>query len=93
MPASDHELALSSDGRLPAVALERTIQIYDLSAEPNSVIVNEHISSTAGLCICDVDFEQNNHVLWVRLSGKGAVLYLGTPQLNGKNVENASIEH
>ena len=55
--------------------------------------VNEHISSTAGLCICDVDFEQNNHVLGVRLSGKGAVLCLGTPQLNGKNVGNASIEH
>lgn len=79
-PSSYHELALSSDGNLLAIAQERTIQIYDLSAEPDSFTVNEYIPSAAGHYICGVDFEQNDHVLRVRLSGKGAVLYLGTPR-------------
>ncbi|KAI7193993.1 hypothetical protein KC352_g21131, partial [Hortaea werneckii] len=78
-PSSYHELALSSDGNLLAIAQERTIQIYDLSAEPDSFTVNEYIPSAAGHYICGLDFEQNDHVLRVRLSGKGAVLYLGTP--------------
>ncbi|KAI6870697.1 hypothetical protein KC343_g2472 [Hortaea werneckii] len=81
-PSSYHELALSSDGNLLAIAQERTIQIYDLSAEPDSFTVNEYIPSAAGHYICGLDFEQNDHVLRVRLSGKGAVLYLGTPPLN-----------
>ncbi|GAB1739072.1 hypothetical protein NU219Hw_g3833t1 [Hortaea werneckii] len=78
-PSSYHELALSSDGNLLAIAQERTIQIYDLSAEPDSFTVNEYIPSAAGHYICGLDFEQDDHVLRVRLSGKGAVLYLGTP--------------
>ncbi|KAI7221788.1 hypothetical protein KC333_g1555 [Hortaea werneckii] len=78
-PSSYHELALSSDGNLLAIAQERTIQIYDLSAEPDSFTVNEYIPSAAGHYICGLDFEQVDHVLRVRLSGKGAVLYLGTP--------------
>ncbi|KAI7342298.1 hypothetical protein KC354_g16450 [Hortaea werneckii] len=77
--SSYHELALSSDGNLLAIAQERTIQIYDLSAEPDSFTVNEYIPSAAGHYTCGLDFEQNDHVLRVRLSGKGAVLYLGTP--------------
>ncbi|KAI6838565.1 hypothetical protein KC340_g3630 [Hortaea werneckii] len=81
-PSSYHELALSSDGNLLAIAQERTIQIYDLSAEPDSFTVNEYIPSAAGHYICGLDFEQNDHVLRVRLSGKGAVLYLGTPPLD-----------
>ncbi|KAK4560550.1 hypothetical protein LTR86_005747 [Recurvomyces mirabilis] len=78
-PTAYHELALSSDGRLLAVAQERTIQIYDLLAEADSFTVNEYISSAAGHYICGLDFEQENSVLRVRLSGKGVVLYLGTP--------------
>lgn len=74
-----YELALSSDGSLLAIAQERTIQIYDLTAEPDSFTVNTYIASAAGHYICGVDFEQNDYVLRVRLSGKGTVLYLGTP--------------
>ncbi|KAK5108607.1 hypothetical protein LTR62_008183 [Meristemomyces frigidus] len=78
-PSSYHELALSNDGRILAVAQERTVQIYDLLAEADSFTVNEYISSAAGHYICGLDFEQEDRVLRVRLSGKGAVLYLGTP--------------
>ncbi|KAI6798303.1 hypothetical protein KC361_g3498 [Hortaea werneckii] len=85
-PSSYHELALSSDGNLLAIAQERTIQIYNLSAEPDSFTVNEYIPSAAGHYICGLDFEQNDHVLRVRLSGKGAVLYLGTPPLHPDSV-------
>lgn len=92
-PTSYHELALSSDGRLLAIAQERTIQIYDLSAEPDSFTVNEYISSAAGHYICGLDFEQNDHTLRVRLSGKGAVLYLGTPPADSKSERKADIEH
>ncbi|KAI7267621.1 hypothetical protein KC335_g7608 [Hortaea werneckii] len=86
-PSSYHELALSSDGNLLAIAQERTIQIYDLSADPDSFTVNEYIPSAAGHYICGLDFEQNDHVLRVRLSGKGAVLYLGTPPSPGSKSE------
>ena len=92
-PSSYHELALSSNGRLLAVAQERTVQIYDLLAEPDSFTVNEYISSAAGHYICGLDFEQNDHVLRVRLSGKGAVLYLGTPSNNVERNEAATMEH
>lgn len=91
-PTSYHELALSSDGSLLAIAQERTIQIYDLFAEPDSFTVNEYISSAAGHYICGLDFEQNDHVLRVRLSGKGLVLYLGTPAQSTSS-DKAAIEH
>jgi hypothetical protein len=79
-PTSYHEMALSASGRLLAIAQERTIQIYDLEAENDSFTVNEYISSAAGHYICGLDFEQNDHVLRVRLSGKGTTLYLGSPR-------------
>lgn len=93
-PTSHHELALSSDGSLLAIAQERTIQIYDLSAEPDSFTVNEYISSAAGHYICGLDFEQDDRVLRVRLSGKGAVLYLGTPPaVDRTGSERLTIDH
>ncbi|KAK4547376.1 hypothetical protein LTR36_001032 [Oleoguttula mirabilis] len=93
-PTSYHELALSSDGSLLAIAQERTIQIYDLSAEPDSFTVNEYVSSAAGHYICGMDFEQDDHVLRVRLSGKGSVLYLGTPPTATRaSSEKATIDH
>lgn len=92
-PNSYHELALSSDGRLLAVAQERTIQVYDLLAEPDSFTVNEYISSATGHYICGLDFEQDDHVLRVRLSGKGAVLYLGTPPSGKSRGDTATIDH
>jgi hypothetical protein len=84
---------LSSDGRLLAVSHERTIQIYDLLAEPDSFTVNEYITSASGHYICGLAFEQNDHVLRVQLSGKGNVLYCGTPPTEGWNGGNADIEH
>ncbi|KAK4634392.1 hypothetical protein CLAFUW4_00675 [Fulvia fulva] len=90
-PNSYNELALSSDGRLLAVAQERTIQIYDLLAEPDSFSINRYASSATGHYICGLDFEQDDHVLRVRLSGKGTVLYLGTPA--ERRGSNATMEH
>ncbi|KXS94468.1 hypothetical protein AC578_4503 [Pseudocercospora eumusae] len=92
-PNSYHELALSSDARLLAVAQERTIQVYDLLAEPDSFTVNNYISSATGHYICGLDFEQDDHVLRVRLSGKGAVLYLGTPPVGKSRGDKATIDH
>lgn len=87
------ELALSSDGTLLAVAQERTIQIYDLRAEPDSFTVNEYVSSATGHYICGLDFEYDDHMLRVRLSGKGAVLYLGTPASQENQGQKATLEH
>jgi len=93
-PNPYHDLVLSSDGNMLAIAQERTIQIYDLSAEPDSFTVNEYITSAAGHYICGLDFEQDDHVLRVRLSGKGSVLYLGTPPSTGSERDvKADIEH
>jgi len=90
---SAYELALSSDGSLLAVAQDRTIQMYDLCAEPDSFTVNEYISSAAGHYICGLAFEQDDHVLRVNLSGKGTVLYLGTPRVESSSGAKAIIEH
>lgn len=93
-PSSSHELALSSNGSLLAVAQERTIQIYDLTAEPDSYTVNEYLPSASGHYIAGLDFEQDDHVLRVRLSGKGTVLYCGTPAgASNKSTERAGIDH
>lgn len=92
-PAVHHELALSSDGSLLAVAQDRTIQIYDLLAPPDSFSVNEYITSAAGHYICGIDFEQDDHMLRVRLSGKGSVLYLGSPPTATSHNAPATIGH
>lgn len=92
-PHTHHELALSSDGTLLAVAQERTIQIYDLLAEPDSFTVNEYVSSATGHYICGLEFEQNDHVLRVRLSGKGTVLYLGSPPKIKSSERKATMDH
>lgn len=78
-PAASYALALSSDGSLLAVAQERTIQIYDLSAGKDAETVSRTIASAAGHYVKALDFEQHDRVLRVQLSGKGVVLYLGTP--------------
>lgn len=92
-PSTYNELALSSDGRMLAVAQERTIQIYDLLADPDSFTVNEYVSSATGHYICGLDFERDDYVLRVRLSGKGAVLYLGTPATSEQQGQKADLEH
>lgn len=92
-PPANHDLALSSNGRLLAIAQERTIQIYDLLADPDSFTVNEYISSASGHYICGLDFEQNDHVLRVQLSGKGTVIYCGTPPEESKSMGSAGLEH
>ncbi|KAF2208860.1 hypothetical protein CERZMDRAFT_118692 [Cercospora zeae-maydis SCOH1-5] len=88
-----NELALSSNGSLLAVAQERTIQIYDLAADPDSFTVNEYVASATGHYICGIDFEQNDHLLRVRLSGKGTVVYLGTPAPAAHQERAADLEH
>lgn len=92
-PNAYNELALSSDGSMLAISQERTIQIYDLLADPDSFTVNEYISSASGHYICGLDFEQNDHVLRVRLSSKGTVLYLGTPPSLEEQDMTATVEH
>jgi len=92
-PPASHDLALSSDGRLLAIAQERTIQIYDLLSDPDSFSVNEYIGSASGHYICGLAFEQNDHVLRVQLSGKGNVLYCGTPPADEKSKKCADLEH
>lgn len=79
-PTSVHELALSSDGKILAIALERTLQIYDLTSGEDSWPVSSYISSAAGHYIAGIQFEQNDSLLRVQLSNKGTVLYLGTPK-------------
>ncbi|WPG99601.1 Ubiquitination Target receptor [Acrodontium crateriforme] len=78
-PTSGYHVALSSKGTLLAIAQERTIQIYDLTAESDSFTVNEYIPSASGHFIEGLDFEHDDFMLRVRLSSKGTVLYLGTP--------------
>ncbi|SMY20108.1 unnamed protein product [Zymoseptoria tritici ST99CH_1A5] len=90
-PNDSNELSLSPDGRLLAIAQERTIQIYDLLDTPDSFTVNEYLSSATGHYISGLEFEQNNHLLRVQLSGKGTVLYLGSPPSSDNEI--ATITH
>lgn len=79
-PTSVYELALSSNGNILAVALERTIQIYDLTTGEDSWPVSSYITSAAGHYIAGLQFQHNDSLLRVQLSNKGTVVYLGTPQ-------------
>ncbi|KJY00895.1 hypothetical protein TI39_contig307g00006 [Zymoseptoria brevis] len=90
-PNDSNELSLSPDGRLLAIAQERTIQIYDLLDTPDSFTVNEYLSSATGHYISGLEFEQNHHLLRVQLSGKGTVLYLGSPPSSDSEI--ATITH
>jgi hypothetical protein len=92
-PLANSDLALSSDGTLLAIAQERTIQIYDLLADSDSFTVNQYISSASGHYICGLSFEDNDHVLRVQLSGRGAVLYCGAPSENPKSTTKATMTH
>lgn len=78
-PTAMYELALSSDGSMLAIALERTIHIYDLTAGPDSWPVAAYITSATGHYIAGLDFEHNDSLLRAQLSNKGVVVYLGTP--------------
>ena len=88
---SHHELALSSDGRLLVVALDQTIQIYDLSEDGEIEPVNGYLKQARGDCISAIEFEQKDYMLRVCLSAHGAVLYLGSPDSGG--TATADISH
>jgi len=79
-PTSVYELALSHNGRLLAIALERTIQVYDLSdTSEDAWPVAAYIPSASGHYIAGLSFSHNDSLLRVELSNKGTVVYLGTP--------------
>lgn len=91
-PAASPALALSSDGGLLAVAQERTIQIFELSTSAKDETMCRTIASAAGHYIKGMDFEQNDRVLRVQLSGKGVVLYFGTPTPSNDAMEPATTD-
>jgi len=79
-PTSVYELALSADGNLLAIALERTIQIYDLAdTSEDAWPVAAYIPSASGHYIAGLSFSHNDSLLRVELSNKATVVYLGTP--------------
>ncbi|KAK0947249.1 hypothetical protein LTR29_001204 [Friedmanniomyces endolithicus] len=93
-PEANQKLAVSASGTLLAVACKRAVQIYDLIAGPDPFPPHSHgLDSAADHHICGLDFEQNDRVLRVQLSGKGAVLYLGTPALENHSTEAGTIEY
>ncbi|KAG9833098.1 hypothetical protein KCV05_g12202, partial [Aureobasidium melanogenum] len=87
-PTSMYELALSSDGRMLAIALERTVQIYDLNSPADSWPVASYITSATGHYIAALDFEHNDSLLRVQLSNKGVVVYLGSPREGKPGLEH-----
>lgn len=87
-PTSMYELALSSDGRMLAIALERTIQVYDLNSSPDSWPVASYITSATGHYIAALDFEHNDSLLRVQLSNKGVVVYLGSSKEDKPGLEH-----
>ncbi|KAK0254715.1 hypothetical protein LTR02_017338 [Friedmanniomyces endolithicus] len=92
-PEANQKLALSASGTLLAVACKQSVQIYDLVAGPDPFPPHSHwLVSAAGHHICGLDFEQNDRVLRVQLSGKDAVLYLGTPVMEDRIAEAGTIE-
>ncbi|TKA73941.1 hypothetical protein B0A49_03151 [Cryomyces minteri] len=76
------ELALSYDGSLLAIALERTVQIYNLTETTFSAPHATYLSAAAGRWIAGVSFADSDRSLRVQLN-KGDVLYLGTQSSTG----------
>lgn len=87
-PTCVYELALSANGNILAIALERTIQIYNLEAEEDSWPVASYIPSASGHYIAGLQFQHNDSLLRVQLSNKGAVVYLGTPQDSAQGLKH-----
>lgn len=82
-PSAQHRLALSSEGRLLAVAMDRTIQIYDLHVcDSEQGAATRHMADGSGRRIRALGFERDDYVRRVQLSGDGAELYLGSPREN-----------
>ena len=77
-----YQLALSSNGQLLAVALDRTVQIHDLTTQGRCNVVARYVVDTNDYRIIGLDFEQADHCLRIQLSGDGCVLYLGSPAAN-----------
>ncbi|KAF2238193.1 hypothetical protein EV356DRAFT_507272 [Viridothelium virens] len=76
-PNASFELALSADNSLVAVALERTIQIYQLSTSTVGPLC-KWLSNACGDYVVAVEFAHNDRLLRLQLS-KGHVIYLGRP--------------
>ncbi|GAB7338928.1 hypothetical protein MBLNU457_5607t1 [Dothideomycetes sp. NU457] len=88
-PTSVYELALSTNGNLLAIALERTIQIYDLAdTSEDAWPVAAYIPSASGHYIAGLSFSHNDSLLRIELSNKATVVYLGTP-----SEEQADLAH
>ncbi|TKA42780.1 hypothetical protein B0A54_06996 [Friedmanniomyces endolithicus] len=89
-PEANQKLAVSASGTLLAVACKRSVQFYDLIAGPDPFPPHSHgLDSAADHHICGLDFEQNDRVLRVQLSGKGAVLLLALPGAQEANSDNS----
>ena len=93
IPTSCHDLTLSKDGRLLAVAQERAIQIFSLSDGIKYIAKNNNVATTTSHYIRGLDFVLDDHLLRVRLSEKGAVLYLGSPSSVRSDAEDDIAEH
>ena len=81
--SAQHQLALTSNGSLLAVAMDRTIQIYNLLDRGNCRVVTRHFADASTQRVARLDFDQNDHMLRIQLTGGGTVLYLGSPGIDG----------
>lgn len=88
---SSHELALSSDSRLLAVAWKKDIRIYDIFE--NESITSRRISSEAAFCVVGLSFEQDDNVLKLELSSTATIMYLGSPPTNSEKRSHGSVDH
>ncbi|PNS19848.1 hypothetical protein CAC42_7815 [Sphaceloma murrayae] len=87
-PSCVFEIALASKSSLVAVALDRIVQVYDMSA-PNEPPAAAFLSAAAGHFVTGVSFEADDSLLRISLSNKGVVLYLGSPQAGGVATESS----
>ena len=93
IPTSCHYLTVSANGRLLAVAQDRAIQIFSLVNGIRLIAENKNVATTTSHYIRGLEFVLDDHLLRVRLSEKGAVLYLGSPRIMQSQADDNILGH
>ncbi|KAF2151255.1 hypothetical protein K461DRAFT_280045 [Myriangium duriaei CBS 260.36] len=75
-PSCVFELALAKDSNMVAVALDRSIQIYDMTRGDEPPLAT-YVAAAGGHFITGLDFQCHDAALRLRLNKMGTVLYLG----------------
>ncbi|GAM82120.1 hypothetical protein ANO11243_000990 [Dothideomycetidae sp. 11243] len=90
-PSSAFHLAIADTSDMVAVALDRSVQLYDMQNGDEPPIA-AYINAAWGQSIAGLDFDCQDAALRLRLKKKGAVLYLGEGAIGEVNFAHWKVQ-